>query len=355
MSLSLVKSDAVRDEVIYRCLNVACARPLPRRVNFCPYCGMGQGMAVQSAGTPPATVTLDKGAAIETAEAAGAVAGSPGAAAPAPSPSMGQRGADDGEMFMSAGTATAYEDAASIAAAAYAAVASAAAAAAAHADAAPSAARHTLDTPARGATANANSNATANAAASARVSAAPPTPAAPPPQPRPVRLRWWLLAFAALLLVWFNQRATPARIERRVEQAMALAAACHANEAQAALIALKGDGASARQLARVQSALDGADQACRGDGRRGRGGAKKPAVRPAAQQSQSVRNLLADARGAIARGNYRAAADKMEVCVAMLDADTRECSELKTRAEALDAQRQRCQADGRQWLGGICR
>lgn len=30
------------DEVFYRCVNAACARPLPRRVNFCPYCGTGQ-------------------------------------------------------------------------------------------------------------------------------------------------------------------------------------------------------------------------------------------------------------------------------------------------------------------------
>lgn len=29
-------------EQVYRCIHAACARPLPRKVDFCPYCGTGQ-------------------------------------------------------------------------------------------------------------------------------------------------------------------------------------------------------------------------------------------------------------------------------------------------------------------------
>jgi hypothetical protein len=36
----------VQDEVIYRCIHAACARQLPRQVNFCPYCGTGQHAGV---------------------------------------------------------------------------------------------------------------------------------------------------------------------------------------------------------------------------------------------------------------------------------------------------------------------
>lgn len=80
----------------------------------------------------------------------------------------------------------------------------------------------------------------------------------------------------------------------------------------------------------------------------------KSGARPAAQPSQSVRNLVADARASMARGDYRAAADKMEVCVAMVDANTRECVELKARAERLDGEMRRCLAQGADWVDARC-
>ena len=36
------------DETVYRCVNAQCGRLMPRRVNFCPWCGTAQG-AVQPA------------------------------------------------------------------------------------------------------------------------------------------------------------------------------------------------------------------------------------------------------------------------------------------------------------------
>jgi len=135
-----------------------------------------------------------------------------------------------------------------------------------------------------------------------------------------------------------------------------MAAACKANEAQAELIALK-DKATPAQLARLQGALDEADLSCRRGAGAGAARGKAPgraAPRASVQQVQSARNLLADARGAMARGDYRAAADKMEVCIAMVDADTRDCSALKSRAEHLDGEQRRCLARGAEWVNDGC-
>lgn len=42
-------------EQVYRCIHAACARPLPRKVDFCPYCGTGQHAGVNNpAHTRPA-------------------------------------------------------------------------------------------------------------------------------------------------------------------------------------------------------------------------------------------------------------------------------------------------------------
>lgn len=50
----------MQDEVIYRCVNGACARPLPRRVNFCPFCGTSQSTGLPRPGDAPAPVSIAK-------------------------------------------------------------------------------------------------------------------------------------------------------------------------------------------------------------------------------------------------------------------------------------------------------
>jgi hypothetical protein len=183
---------------------------------------------------------------------------------------------------------------------------------------------------------------------------APAVPAAPP-RPQPIRLRWWLVALAALWLIWISQRPSTARLDARVDKAVALAVACKANEAQAELIALKKTTATPSQLARLQNALNDADLACRRPAR-AKTPAKAPtkAPAPARAASQSVRNLVSDARSDLARGDYRAAADKMEVCVAMVDANTAECSAVKALAEKADTAMRRCVARGGEWVGESC-
>jgi outer membrane biosynthesis protein TonB len=185
----------------------------------------------------------------------------------------------------------------------------------------------------------------------------PAPPASPeparPPQREPVRLRYWLLALGVLWLIWITQRPSTTLIDARIDGAVALAQACKSSEAQAELIALRSSKATPAQLQRLQSALNDADAACNRRNGRARQ-APRTARPPSSGQAQSARNLIADARQAMAAGAYKAASEKMEVCAAMVDAGNRECSALKSRAERLQGEMERCLASGREWVGDRC-
>ncbi len=188
------------------------------------------------------------------------------------------------------------------------------------------------------------------------VAASPPPRAAMParpPQREPVRLRYWLLALAALALIWITQRPDTRKIEARVDNAIALAAACKGGEAQSELIALKGSSATPAQLQRVQAALNESATACERKRTRARP-APKAAARAPAKESQSARNLIAEARQAMVQGDYKGASDKMEVCAAMVDAGNRECSALKAKADRLQTELRRCVAEGGEWVAERC-
>lgn len=91
-----------------------------------------------------------------------------------------------------------------------------------------------------------------------------PPPAAAPPAPtrRPVQLRWWIIGLGVLWLVWLVAKPSQALIERRMEQAVALARQCKARAAQDELIALRSTRASSEQLRQVQEGLNAAAAAC---------------------------------------------------------------------------------------------
>ena len=261
----------LQNEVIYRCVGSGCKRPMPRRVNFCPYCGTSQ-----DTGLPPAAEPAPRPA-VSIAKSEPPLAyPAPAATIPAPPP-MG---------------------------------------------------------------------------------APPPPPVraavpAAPPQREPVRLRWWLLALGALWLIWIVQRPATKNFDARIDKAIALATDCKPAQAQSEMIALQEGGATPAQLLRVQAALNDADAACAAKRGRPRA-APKPVRPPASQQAQSARNLIADARAALDRGDYKAASDKMEVCTAMVDAGNRDCINLKARADRLQGDFQRCLASGRSWIGDNC-
>ncbi|MEN3276621.1 MAG: hypothetical protein V7631_2411 [Massilia sp.] len=86
--------------------------------------------------------------------------------------------------------------------------------------------------------------------------------AAPPPQREPLRLRWWLLALAALWAIWLLAKPSTRRIEAQMDKAIALAQECKPREAQTELIALRKTKATPEQLQRVQKALNDASGMC---------------------------------------------------------------------------------------------
>ncbi|HEY0061811.1 MAG TPA: hypothetical protein VGC21_06805 [Telluria sp.] len=340
----------LQDQVIHRCIHAACARPLPRRVNFCPYCGTGQhaGVVKPSHVLPPVPPAppVQSAPAAPPAGAAAPAAAAP-AAAPAPAPVQ-----------------------------------------AAHA--APVAA------PAAGATPG-----------------PPPRGLTPPPKREPVRLRWWLVALAALWAIWLYARPSPNKIEARIERATLASAECRMNDAQSELIALRMTRASPEQLARLQATINAASAGCARKKQRVKAWeettiavenalssndfaraqtrlsqftkrysededtqrlkdkiAKQraaappppepapvaaPSAQPSSQQSQSVRNLIDEAERALAAGDYRAASDKLEVCMTMVDPGNRECAAFKVHADRMQREQRRCVLEGRQWVADRCR
>jgi hypothetical protein len=89
-----------------------------------------------------------------------------------------------------------------------------------------------------------------------------PVGGAAPPRREPVRLRWWLLALAALWAIWLIAKPSNRRIEAQIDKAIALASECKARDAQSELIALRGTKATSEQLQRVQKALNEASASC---------------------------------------------------------------------------------------------
>jgi hypothetical protein len=240
----------------------------------------------------------------------------------------------------------------------------------------------------------------------------------------PIRLRWWLVALVLLWGVWLLAKPPSKKIERQIDQAVALARECKGNEAQAELIALRKSRATPDQLERLQQTLNdeaakctrrrqrgkawseasgavetalaaaswdkararlqaftrrwGEDEDTRvlktriedlrredlahrihplavppgalasgssrpggavgysGRGETGAGSGAGAAPSPAAQSGQSAesaRNLIDSARRDLARGDFGAAADKMTLCLTMVDAGNRDCRALKAQAE----------------------
>ena len=261
----------MQDEAIYRCINPACARAMPRRVNFCPYCG-----TAQAAGMPapaPAPVAGDVHA--DRAAAAAAAAGAQAAGL------AGWSDAPDG-----ASVPPAPDRAFAPAAAAQTAAAGASAAAP---SAASGPAGRASGTPPRSDAASASTPANAETPPSPSAHAfghsgrpvdAGAAPAVPPergrgipwsPQPaapstpqgrRPIRLRWWIIALVVLWGVWLWAKPSTKKIDRRIDAAIALAQACQGKQAQDELIALRATRATPRQLERLQRALNEASSAC---------------------------------------------------------------------------------------------
>jgi hypothetical protein len=248
----------VQHDSIFRCIQPACGRTLPRSVNFCPWCGTAQVDEIARTqghgGTlPPRQAPVEEGAGLVVRAAAAAGIGAAGAgpssqepAVPATPPAPGTTGAHP---------------------------------------AAPPAASPAAS-PAAPPDAAAGGRGPAGAAG-ARPAPPPPLPplpplppspppldgrpqaaggagprAAAPPKRDPVRLRWWILALAALWGIWLLAKPSTRRIEAQMDKAIALAQECKPRDAQTELIALRKTKATPEQLQRVQRALNDAAGMC---------------------------------------------------------------------------------------------
>jgi hypothetical protein len=209
----------VQDNSQVRCIHAACGHALPRRVNFCPYCGTAQG---EAGSTPPHRAPAAEAPArvsLERPERAAAVAAAATATVAAATPEVR------------------------------------------------AATPETVAVPPPEAPVPPISRPAPPAAASPRAQTIPPrvhADAAPgaPPKREPVRLRWWLLALAALWAIWLIAKPSNRRIEAQMDKAIALAAECKPREAQSELIALRGTKATPEQLQRVQKSLNEASATC---------------------------------------------------------------------------------------------
>lgn len=349
----------VEHQVIYRCIHAACARPLPRRVNFCPYCGTGQhdGVVKPSHAAPLAAPSL-----------------APALAPPlAPPPAPAVTAAPQSPVSDAAQPPAAVPSAAGPAA-----------------------------PPAKG--------------------PVKPGGVTQPPRREPVRLRWWLVTLAALWAIWLYARPSASKIDTHIARATLASAECRLNDAQSELIALRMTRATPQQLASLQATINAASTGCArkkarvkaweettvaidnalasndfaraltrlaqftrrwnsdADSDRLRDKIREKAAEPSAAaapaplaplgpppapvvtplpapssaQAQSVRNLIDEAERALAAGNYRAAADKLEVCTTMVDPGNRECAAFKVHADRLQRDQRRCLLEGRQWADDRC-
>ncbi|WP_313028896.1 zinc ribbon domain-containing protein [Massilia alkalitolerans] len=214
-----MKDGMVQDDAVYRCIGPHCGRLMPRRVNFCPWCGTAQ-QAVQ-----PVTPVLAKAPAAAPTAAplpAPTIVPTPAPTAPPPLPAAGP------------------------------APAAAAGAAAQQSQRQGPAQPPPQPQPGRG---------IPPPPGVGRAAPAGPTPAQPPRR-APIRLRWWIAALAALWLIWVMVRPEGSRIERRMDRAVALAVECKARDAQDELIALRSTRATPEQLRQVQQSLNKAAADC---------------------------------------------------------------------------------------------
>ena len=225
-----MKDGMVQDDAVYRCIGPHCGRLMPRRVNFCPWCGTAQ-QAVQPAQPERVAPVLAKPPAQPVAAAPIPAAAAAAAPIPVPTP-------------------------------------------------APTPAPTPFTTPPPNPAAGAHAQPQASRPAQTqappqpqhgrgippppgvgRTAAAGPSPAIPPRR-APIRLRWWIAALVVLWLIWMMVRPEGSRIERRMDRAVALAVECKAREAQDELIALRGTRATSEQLRQVQQSLNKAAADC---------------------------------------------------------------------------------------------
>lgn len=219
------------DDPIFYCVNEACARTFPRRVAFCPFCGVSQSAPA----VLPRPVSPPVPAVAPLAEPLVQAVAEP-VAAPA-------RFADDRPADPSAERSAPAPEPASA-----------------------SAVTALAPTPAPGSPGTALERSKRAAASGAGAG-----PAAPP-LPPPIRMRTWLLVLLALSAIWLwaKPRSQDKQVQARVDQAIALTGDCRLDAARVELAWLKSSKAKPEQLRRVQSAIGERGPVCEKNRLRGK-------------------------------------------------------------------------------------
>lgn len=311
------------DEVIYRCIHAACARTLPRRVNFCPYCGTGQhdGMDKPSHAapkverfTPPPLVRVPEPAAMAAAPVVAPVAASlvpapPSVAAPVPPPPRSGMAAapPKREPIRLRWWALAFALLWGI-----------------WITAKPGAKK--ID--ARIDQAIAMSKDCKSGEAQAELIALRSTKATPE---QLARLQQAINAEKPLCDKKERRVKAWSDTVTAVEAALNLNALEKAKARLAQYVKLWGQDSDTRDLARkIEDRKDNSEAA------------------------QTARNLIEEGGRALSLGDYRTAIDKMEVCAAMVEGGNRECEAMRARAERLQNQMMACTRGGKEWMGDRC-
>jgi hypothetical protein len=314
----------VPDEVIYRCIHAACARTLPRRVNFCPYCGTGQHADLDKPGHAPVRAIPVPPAPVPPAPPLPVpLPPPPPVPPPAPPPPV------------------------------------------AAAPAPPP----------------------VQAAPRAGLAAPPPRrePLRLRWWALAFALLWgiWITAkptakkidaridqaialskecksgeAQAELIALRSSKATPEQLLRLQQAINAEAPLCDKrqkrgkawSETQAAVDAALNSTAPDKAKARLAAFVKqwGADKDTRELAR------KIEERKGGSADAQTARNLIAEGGQALSLGDYRTAIDKMEVCAAMVEGGNSECAAMQARAERLQAQMMSCTKAGREWIADRC-
>jgi hypothetical protein len=314
----------LQDQVVYRCIHAACARPLPRRVNFCPYCGTGQHDGVVN----PAHVARPVQAQyIEAEMALPAVAAplpeappEPVPAAPTPPPPRAYAAASPPRRepvrmrywliaLLALWLIWLYARPAS----------------------------HKIDAridSAMRASAECRFNDAQSELIALRMTRATPeqlarlqsaiNAAVPGCEKKKLRIKAWNDTGAA------------------VENALAAGDFGKAQARLAQFTRRYGDDDDTRKLKnKIAEQRAAAPPAAK--------------VAPSATETaQSVRNLIGEAERELAEGNYKGASDKLETCITMVDAGNRECAAFKVHADRMQKELQRCLAARREWYEDRC-
>ncbi len=317
----------LQDQVIYRCIHAACARPLPRRVNFCPYCGTGQHDGV----TNPAHVARPAQAEYREAVIAPAIP-----AAPVPPPVLAKA---EPVVPPAAPPRT-----------------------------------HVAAAPPRREPVRMRYWVIAIATLWAIWLYARPSP-----HKIDARIESAMQASAdcrfndaqSELIALRMTKATPEQLSRLQAAINAAVPGCEKkkqrvkawNDTSAAvenaLAAGEFGKAQSRLAAFTRRYSDDEETRKLRDKIAEQRAAAAPApverVAPTASETaQSARNLIEEAERALAAGNYKGASDKLETCITMVDAGNRECAAFKVQADRLQRDLQRCLANGHEWYQDRC-